>query len=198
MPVDLHIGIDDAKFTEAVRAFERLGDKQGIHKALAGAVNRATTTLKATTAAEIRKEYTTTAATIKEGFRMSGKATAANPGAIVRVSTKPLPMIDFKISPTMPRQKNPPKALNVTIKKGETKNTKYFVAQMPSRHIGVFERIAGTRTKNKNKEQIREKTAVSVADMTENEDVLIPVLKAAEKTLQERFGHEVKRLLGQL
>ena len=194
--IQMHLGIDDAKYAEAYRAFERMGNTKNIHKAMAGAVNRAATTLKAKAAKEVRKEYTASAASIKDGFKMLRRATAATPGATVAVSTSSIPMHDFKVSPNEPRQHNLPRSLRVTIRKSQGKNTKYFVARMPSGHVGVFERIRGTRMRKQSKEQIREMFSVSPATMTENPAILEPVLEATGAMLRSRFDHEVERLLG--
>lgn len=87
------------------------------------------------------------------------------------------------------------------IKASRSSDDKYdlsdgFIADMPNRHRGIFQRVKGLRRKDYPYiDKIREVAGSSASQMLENKDVREPFTEAVQKVFDETFDSEVKKVL---
>lgn len=68
-----------------------------------------------------------------------------------------------------------------------------FIGMMPSGHVGIFDRTGGMTADNSSK--IHQLMGDAPPQMIYNPEVLEPLSKSTAEKYQERFDHEVERLL---
>jgi len=93
--------------------------------------------------------------------------------------------------------KKRPKSLSVAVLTGSKKKLFHaFVQKMPDHgHVGVYERVKGSKMAKKNREKIRELKSPSAATMAAHKEVAPPSQKAIDNMFMKRLDHEVERLL---
>jgi hypothetical protein len=186
---------------------------EGIEKAVNRAGKRALKTGKRELSENIRKRYRvranskkpkdkhkTIAGNLKEEWeysKLKGR---------LKVEGKALNLYDFYVSPRAPfragkttkgKVKKRPESLSVAVLTGSKKKLFHaFVQKMPDHgHVGVYERVKGSKMKDKNREKIRELKSPSVATMAANKEVAPPSQKAIDDMFLKTLDHEVERLL---
>ncbi len=173
------------------RAEELLKDiPNGVNKAIVNAVNRAAQGARTDAVKKARERYYVKAKDVRKTIELK-RATYENQAAIVRAEGSPLALSKFRITPRQPparRRKKPVKA-KVLRGGGGGEIPGAFVAQMESGHIGVFVRAGKPRL------PIKEKFGPSVPQMLEHESVTEYVEERAREILEQRFEHELNRLL---
>ena len=78
---------------------------------------------------------------------------------------------------------------------GNSGRSKAFVAKMKSGHIGVFERMKGTKTKG-GKEKLAELYGMSIPDMVKSRDVAFEIQQKGQTFLEEQVQTEIRRVMG--
>ena len=78
---------------------------------------------------------------------------------------------------------------------GNSGRSKAFVAKMKSGHIGVFERMKGTKTKG-GKEKLAELYGMSIPDMVKSRDVAFEIQQKGQTFLQAQVQTEIRRVMG--
>ena len=78
---------------------------------------------------------------------------------------------------------------------GNSGRSKAFVAKMKSGHIGVFERMKGTKTKG-GKEKLAELYGMSIPDMVKSRDVAFEIQQKGQTFLEAQVQSEIRRVMG--
>lgn len=78
---------------------------------------------------------------------------------------------------------------------GNSGRSKAFVAKMKSGHIGVFERMKGTKTKG-GKEKLAELYGMSIPDMVKSRDVAFEIQQKGQTFLEAQVQTEIRRVMG--
>lgn len=78
---------------------------------------------------------------------------------------------------------------------GNSGRSKAFVAKMKSGHIGVFERMKGTKTKG-GKEKLAELYGMSIPDMVKSRDVAFEIQQKGQTFLETQVQKEIRRVMG--
>ena len=92
----------------------------------------------------------------------------------------------------MARIKKRVKEKNLT---GDATHSKAFVAKMKSGHIGVFERMKGTKTKG-GKEKLAELYGMSIPSMIKSRDVAFAIQSKGQKYLEEQIQIQIRKVMG--
>lgn len=78
---------------------------------------------------------------------------------------------------------------------GNSGRSKAFVAKMKSGHIGVFERMKGTKTKG-GKEKLAELYGMSIPSMIKSRDVAFEIQQKGQTFLEAQVQTEIRRVMG--
>ena len=78
---------------------------------------------------------------------------------------------------------------------GNSKRSKAFVAKMKSGHIGVFERMKGSKTKG-GKERLAELYGMSIPSMIKSRDVAFEIQQKGQTFLETQVQKEIRRVMG--
>ncbi len=172
---------------------------------LANAINRAITNVKSNMAKKASEKYLIKQKDIKPTISIVKKASKTDPTGHIKSVGYKIPLNKFKVSPNKPTtvKKRPEYHIAQVLKSGSTKNlsgdnrhSKGFIVQFNSGHIGVYERLKGTRTKKgKGLEKLIPLFGPSVPEMLGTKDINKYITDEANKTLQKRIDHEVNRIL---
>ncbi|MHC1747448.1 MAG: hypothetical protein AB9856_03550 [Cellulosilyticaceae bacterium] len=185
----VNVEIDKKSYQRASKRLAHI--PKGINIATKNAINRTITSTNRLLYDDLKSTYTVKLGEVKHGIekknatlsKLSGEVSATGP--VLRVS-------GFKNNTATP------KSYTVSIKKAGKKNLpeQVFVAKMSKnsgkqkrQHSGIFIRKGDERL------GIRELTGPSIAGMANSKHIMPKVKKAMYKKFNERFDHEVKRLL---
>lgn len=78
---------------------------------------------------------------------------------------------------------------------GNSERSKAFVARMKSGHIGIFERMKGTKTKG-GKEKLAELYGMSIPSMIKSRDVAFEIQQKGQTFLETQVQKEIRRVMG--
>lgn len=78
---------------------------------------------------------------------------------------------------------------------GNSGRSKAFVAKMKSGHIGVFERMKGTKTKG-GKEKLAELYGMSIPSMIKSRDVAFEIQQKGQTFLEAQVQTKIRRVMG--
>lgn len=78
---------------------------------------------------------------------------------------------------------------------GNSGRSKAFVAKMKIGHIGVFERMKGTKTKG-GKEKLAELYGMSIPSMIKSRDVAFEIQQKGQTFLEAQVQTEIRRVMG--
>lgn len=160
----------------------------GAPKAVVAALNRASQGARTDAIKKARERYHIKAKDVRNTMQIT-KATYNDMTTTIRASGSPIALSRFKISPTKPvkRRKKPVVARVVRGAGGPI--VKVFVARVKSGHVGVFKRAGKSRL------PIKQLYGPSVPQMLGHESVTKYLEEKALERLEERFEHEISRLL---
>lgn len=170
-----------------LRKLERLLGhiKDGVPKALSGAINRTVNKGRTEVKREIRKVYEIKAKDIP--VRVVGSSRTRLSGAVI-VADHMLALKQFRIRPPGV-QRARKRIITATVRKGKGGAIPHgFVAQMESGHIGVFTRVGKSRL------PIRERLAIGAPIMANQPSVGPAVNKAMADTLAKAIDQQIKRV----
>jgi hypothetical protein len=158
--------------------------KELVDGAVVRALNRTATTIRAEAAREINGEYPgLKIGAIKDKIDIQ-RANKITQRAIVSVSGRPIPIVEFAARQT---------AAGVTVKvKGTRKLLRgAFLATMPSGHVGVFYRrgVAGSRVGRTPIDQV---FSISLPVAFSNQKVMDAVVRAAKERFPDALSQEVR------
>lgn len=180
------ITIDEGKIKEVEKELGQYQSKARL--ALSRALNRAASNAKTNASKKVREKYVIKAKDINSTITIS-KASSGNLNASVRSSGERIPLIKFKVSPSSPRPKKPPKVLRVEVKKGGLKDLiGAFVANVNGNK--VFKRTTSKRL------PIQQLYGPAVPQMMGNQSVTEFITTEAKKTFDKRLDHEIQRIMG--
>ena len=78
---------------------------------------------------------------------------------------------------------------------GNSGRSKAFVARMKSGHIGIFERMTGTKGTD-GKEDLAELYSMSIPDMVKSRDVAFEIQQKGQTFLEAQVQTEIRRVMG--
>jgi len=178
-----------ADYNRIVKKLEYCADRMTIRKAINRASIRAAEAGATFTKRAIASEVTLKTSEIGKRIKVYKYGSPLDMVIGLKISDTVRPVSDYSFTPKKPTRN---KAPVVEIYKGKkhTLDRGAFVQQMPSRHIGVFERTS------KKSLPIRAVPGPSVTGLFKaNENLHRFVWDRIFETLEERIDHEVGRLL---
>lgn len=180
------ITINANKLKEVEKELGQYKDKAPV--ALYRALNRAAANAKTNVSKKAREKYNVKAKDVGSTIKIVN----ANKGslrAIVQSTGERLPLIKFRVSPSSPRPKNPPKVLKVEVKRGGLKAlVGAFVANVNGNK--VFKRTTSKRL------PIEQLFGPAVPQMIGSGSVKEFVESEATKIFDQRLDHEIQRISG--
>ncbi len=180
------ITIDIDKIKEVEKELGEYKNKAPV--ALSRAINRAASNAKTNASRKVREQYTVKSKDVNSTISIT-KASTGSLGAVIKSKGERMPLIKFKVSPSSPRPKNPPKVLRVEVKKGGLKNlVGAFVANVSGNK--VFKRITSKRL------PIQQLFGPAVPQMLGNISVKEFIENEAKKVFDQRLDHEIERIMG--
>lgn len=186
-----------------LKGYDRLRnmlDPKNVNKAASMATNTALTRGKAEAARAIYARWNIKKADINRAVSAL-KATAGGRTAMITVKGQPMSLTYFgakwyrglsvtsRQRSTLRRRATGQSGVFVDIIRGgdTTHKPHAFIAAMRSGHIGVFERMPGSKMRVKNKEQIVEHKTITMANMFGQPEVMDPTLDRIQESLDEEF-----------
>lgn len=181
---------------------KRLGDlKKKTPSVIAGALNRAATSMNATLKKKVRERYIIKTGDLVKYGRLNkniSRASVSKLRVVVHSRGDVLPLDKFKISPKTvnPRRKTP---IKIGVRKGGVKAVLgAFVANVNG--IKVFERASKSKPVRKGPGEwttlpIRRLFGPSVPSMIKNDEIKKQIEEQGQKTFQERLDQNIKYLL---
>lgn len=168
---------------------KRLPSDKLARTVMARAINRAIVAGRTTAAREGAKRYALRQRQINELAR-TGKATAANPEAVLEFKGGALNITDYKVSPGKPQPAKRP-VLRVTIGKGSgaKRAPGAFLIATRSGTVQGFKRMTGDRY------PIRPVFAPSVPQVLSSEGLRESVQERMQEVIYTRLDHEIQREL---
>lgn len=197
----LHISVPSIQSVEQ----QMLTQKEKAPVALQRAINSTITQVSKMVAKEAKEKYIIKQPEVKKTLKLK-KATRRDLTGIVSSSdNKKTRLYGFKVTPkeiiTDPAKK--PEVYLARAKKrvadkemgGSYDRSKAFVAKMKSGHIGIFERMKGTKTKG-GKEKMAELYGMSIPSMIKSQDVAFAIQSKGQKYLEAQVQKEIRRVMG--
>lgn len=180
------IKIDAPKIKEVEK---QLGEfKKQAPSVIARALNRAVENTRTNAVRKTTEQYGIKAKDVRATISIV-KANKNTLGAVVKSKGPMLPLSKFKVNPSNPRPKNPPKVLKVAVKKNGLKEILgAFVADVNGNKV--------FRREGKSRLPIKQLFAPAVPIMIGNANVLDYIESEALKVFDKRLDHEINRALG--
>ena len=177
-------------------------------KVLKPALTRGLMAGKTQASREVRQTYHISAGNFKDkGFIRFNNVAQSGEGIIgsIQYSGSAIPLMKFKVSPSMPKQGVTPSAavLKSSSLVAFADRKDVFVAQMKSWHLGIFSRQEGKYSskrgsgRNKHTEQLKELYSPAIPTMVGNKKVMESVEDRVSEVINQRINHEIDRLLKQ-
>lgn len=180
------ITIDAVKFGEVAQELGQYKNKTNL--VLVRALNRAASNVGTNASKKAREQYNVKAKDVKETINIA-RASKSTLGAVIKSVGERLPLIKFKVSPSAPRPKNPPKVLRVSVKKGGLKElVGGFVANVNGNK--VFKRTSSARL------PIQQLFGPAVPQMLGTDNIREYIENEASRVFDDRLDHEIQRMLG--
>lgn len=176
----------DEKNVQAAMAFLSNAPKE-VERAASAAINRTITKLTKDTSVAVRRRYVAKAATVKKALDTK-RASSGNLMGRLSATGSTLPLTAFRISKS---QTGP---MRVKVLQGSSpKPVKgLFSRRFPGGYIGPMKRIS------RQPYPLKTPAGPSVPQMVGNENTLRELVPEAERTLNERFIHEVEFRMGRI
>ena len=179
------ITIDAIKIKEVEQALGQYKNKAPT--ALSRAINRAAANAKTNASKKVVEKYNIKAKDVKATINIT-KANKSSLGSVVKSVGERIPLIKFKVSPSTPRPKNPPKILKVSVKKGGLKElVGAFVADVNGNK--VFKRTSKSRL------PIQQLYGPAVPQMLGTDNTREYIENEYTKVFDQRLDHEIKRIM---
>ena len=146
--ISIRFELDKKQLRGVERDLKKLNSR--MPKILSRAADKTATSARVSLAKEMQGTYTEKSAKLKKNIEIQ-KASHSNPIAVIKVTGKPQPAIYFHHSKggkggakLQILKERPFDAVISKKKEGDTEEPrKAFLAQMPSGHKGIFQRVAG-------------------------------------------------------
>ena len=198
MAVVIETSLDENRISRLQKDLGKFMDKDVLNKALNSAAKRGADSGRTELKRQLTESHTLPASKVGKTIttRYNGSFGSGVVGASIIINDSPNAFKYFKgVKPVVPNPRKP-KLQVLEIKKGNKKTSKrYFPAQMPSGHIGVFKRINSFQ-KDSKRQQIQEEFGPSTTGMFNySEEIQEKVKNTAMETLNRRLDYEIERLL---
>ncbi len=191
----------DSDVEDAIKRVNRLlaGISGGAEKAISAAAKRASSSTVSYSARAINKEYLIKSADFKHYTEMRNNITSFPGGTQLSIKYRghrvPLIRFDYRIGTDG--------ILSARVKRSSTRTAfrNAFVATMPNKHVGIYERTGKLRTEDeieegKLKEEIKQFWGPSVPQMVKaNDEVKHDIAKHFSHEFKKRTEVEINRLL---
>lgn len=189
--------------------FRAMFDPRKVDKAAQMALNSAVTRGKAEAARQLTARWNLKRADVGRATRVI-KASKNAGVATITISGRPLSLTYFgaqwfrgqrvtsRKSSSVRKRPTGRSGVFVDILRGEptTHKPHAFIATMKSGHIGVFERVPGSRMKSKDKEQIIERKTITIASMFGQPEIMDPTIDHIGQHLDQEFPRLIEVLFG--
>ena len=218
----MYINLETKDLDRATRLLTGLGKSELVQKALQRAMQRATQHLRSQTSKRIREEYAISKKDLRTSENIRISYTSDGMFARVYFSSEKIPLYRYTwTTPKMPTQDKSKYTAallsgtagedtavwrmfrpGVAAKAGQklseapTQFKHAFIAKMSNGHIGIFERKPREKQDSDKQNKIWQLMGSSISQMVGNETVAENLTNDACKKFEERFDHEVNRLLG--
>lgn len=162
----------------------------GVEKAAVPAINRAIKAAKTAGTRKASKVYYQRQTDINRVTRV-GRATRSNLSASFSSRSRKIPLYAFRVKPKQPIKDNPPE-LKVSVKKDtgfQTIKRAFVEIGRSSGNLNVFQRVGRERY------PVRTLFGPSIPEMMGDGDVRGAVNDRAFEMLEQRFDHEIGRVL---
>jgi hypothetical protein len=186
MPVT--VTVDKQKYAELEATLA--GVKDGAVRAATAAVNRTAQTGRTIIVRRLVKELNLKSRQVRDTITIR-KASFEKPEAVIRISKKPIPLIEF------PGTRQAPAGVSVQVRKGKREVLSgTFIATMKSGHRGVFERRRLAGAKRAGRLPIKERMGPTPMEtFNRAPGVAQEVLAELGPTLEKNLASQVDRLL---
>ena len=186
------IRIDTRDAVAAILEKQRAVNPSTVGKAASNALNRAVTSVRTRISVEVRKEYRMKASAIKKNMVKVRRASPSKLSAEIHVNEGGLKLSDFPYRQTR-------RGLSVAVKRGKRRLIKRAFKQTTKKgFVSAFFR--GKYENNKpvysDAKQIRTVKTVSPWAAVVNEKVQAILSQRGADVFEQRFRHELKRLMG--
>lgn len=199
--LQLNISVPDTKEVQA----QMVTAKNKAPLAVQRAINSTIKQVSRDVGKEAKQKYIISQPEVRKTLHLK-KATKKDLTGVVssRDDKKPR-LYGFKVTPkeviTKPSAK--PEFYAARIKKrvkeknltGNSGRSKAFVAKMKSGHIGIFERMTGTKGTD-GKEDLAELYSMSIPDMVKSRDVAFEIQQKGQTFLEAQVQTEIRRVMG--
>jgi len=163
--------------------------ENGAPKAISAALNRTVDGVRADVVREVTETYDIRAKDVRANVGVK-KSNLSTLRAAVYGKGSPIPLINFRVTPSKPGQQRPGTVLRASVKRsGGLPIPGAFVARFKSGHAGVLRRTGKARL------PVRELFGPALPQMMGGEKVRKEVLARAEERFGKRLDHEIARLL---
>lgn len=182
--------------------------KNGLPRAIQGAINTSLTQARRDFYDAIRKEYTLqkVSSNHKEAISMS-RASPANLSGSLRYRGVGIPLINFKVTPKRPARRNPHKVRVISeVHAGKAELWNHaFIAKMKTGHLGVFtrtgkfnqvHRVGKRRSGNVRRESIVQRFSTSIPAMIAYVEEHDPNLRdRLQKVAENKLNEQIIKIL---
>ncbi len=199
--LQLNISVPDIKEVQAQMVIAKNKAPLAIQRAINSTIKQVSRDV----GKEAKQKYIISQPEVRRTLHLK-KATKRNLSGVVssRDDKKPK-LYGFKVTPkqVITKQDAKPEFYAARIKKrvkeknltGNSERSKAFVARMKSGHIGIFERMKGTKTKG-GKEKLAELYGMSIPDMVKSRDVAFEIQQKGQTFLETQVQKEIRRVMG--
>ena len=188
-------------------------DEKKVRRAARMAINDGLTAGRKTASQQIRKDWNIKAARVNKELRKFKTARNNDLTAILQAKGAPISLVHFGAKwkrgrmtttgtkSTMSKRASKSGGVTVKIHRGKTTRLPHaFIATTTAGrsgiHIGVFERMPGTRmASNPKKEKLKSMATITLASMLDQPKVMRPTLHQIDARINKRFDHHLTRLL---
>lgn len=162
--------------------------KNGAPRALAAAINKTLPGVRTDIRREVQQRYTAKAGKIGKSIKISKRASPSDLTGVVAGNYKPIPLIDFKVSPKTITNPRPAGGLKVEVIKGESKMLPHaFIAPLGGT-MQIAERVGKQRF------PIKVLYGPSAIAAIQDDAVFARLNQAAADRLEKNLDHEIDRL----
>jgi hypothetical protein len=164
----------------------------GVNKAIAAALNRATKGAKTEAVKAAKDKYYIRATDVRETITITKSATENERRVVLKARGTRRPLIQFKVSPNSIRTDNPPAILKVAVKRGSGLKGLPQAFVQKGRSTG---RLHVLQRQSPSRYPIFIKYGPSVPEMLETDNVRNHIENEARRRLDDSLNHEINRLL---
>lgn len=190
----ISIQIDIGRDKISKKILKQLGDKS--LRASVDATNRALAGMRTDATRLIVAESGLNRKSVFSAFTVIKSSVHSSQNGRVDIVGNPVGLVKFKHNPKKPMTGKTRGGVRVNIGQKTIKFSHAFVAVMPNRHIGIFERQRGVKTES-GKTKIQELFGPSIPQFAARRHIVSVVQEQAQQRYTARFTQQLERWLQQ-